>query len=133
MFEAFHWQTVRSEVAINAIVGGAGQPVPLLHGHPQNLSMWARVAPLLACEYTVSARICGYRATQKPAQDEDLANDSFRRRSDPGDPGLGSSPEADASSEVRRVSARASAQQRKRVAYAGFQNFGRELRVGDCT
>ncbi len=34
---------------------------------------------------------------------------------------------------VGGVSARASAQQRKHVAYAGFQNFGRELRVGDCT
>ena len=88
MFEALHRQTVRSEVAINAIVGGAGDPVLLLHGYPQNLSMWAPVAPLLARQYTVVCTdLRGYRDSEKPSQDEDLANDSFRRRRDRGDPG----------------------------------------------
>lgn len=80
MFEAFHRQTVRSEVAINAVVGGAGDPVLLLHGYPQNLSMWARVAPLLARDYTVVCTdLRGYGDSEKPSQDEDLANYSFRR------------------------------------------------------
>jgi hypothetical protein len=47
MFETFRRQTLYSEVAINTVIGGSSDPV-LLHGYPQNLAMWARVAPILA-------------------------------------------------------------------------------------
>jgi len=80
MFESFRQRTVRSEININAVIGGSGEPVLLLHGYPQNLALWARVAPLLAPDHTVVCTdLRGYGDSDKPAQDEDLANYSFRR------------------------------------------------------
>jgi haloacetate dehalogenase len=80
MFEGFRRQTVHGEIGINTVVGGSGDPVLLLHGFPQNLAMWARVAPSLARDYTVVCTdLRGYGDSDKPAQDEDLANYSFRR------------------------------------------------------
>jgi haloacetate dehalogenase len=80
MFEDFRREAVRTEIAINAVVGGRGDAVLLLHGYPQNLSMWAKVAPLLAESYTVVCTdLRGYGDSDKPAQDADLANYSFRR------------------------------------------------------
>jgi len=35
-------------VIINCAVAGAGSPVLLLHGYPQNHLMWRQVAPALA-------------------------------------------------------------------------------------
>lgn len=80
MFEGFRRQTVHGEIGINTVVGGCGDPVLLLHGFPQNLAMWARVAPSLARDHTVVCTdLRGYGDSDKPAQDEDLANYSFRR------------------------------------------------------
>jgi haloacetate dehalogenase len=80
MFEGFRRQTVHGEIGINTVVGGSGDPVLMLHGFPQNLAMWARVAPSLARDYTVVCTdLRGYGDSDKPAQDEDLANYSFRR------------------------------------------------------
>ena len=80
MFESFRRETVVSEVAINTVIGGAGDPLLLLHGYPQNLAMWARVAPLLASDYTVVCTdLRGYGDSDKPLQSEDLVNYSFRR------------------------------------------------------
>ena len=80
MFETFRRETVLSDIGINTVVGGNGDPVLLLHGYPQNLAMWARVAPLLAHDYTVVCTdLRGYGDSDKPAQDDDLANYSFRR------------------------------------------------------
>jgi haloacetate dehalogenase len=80
MFDDFRRQAVRTEITINAVVGGSGDPVLLLHGYPQNLSMWAQVAPALAASHTVvCADLRGYGDSDKPAQDADLANYSFRR------------------------------------------------------
>src|ERR1700722_9398316 len=80
MFETFRRQTLHSEIAINTVIGGSGDPVLLLHGYPQNLAMWARVAPILARGHTVVCTdLRGYGDSDKPAQDEDLANYSFRR------------------------------------------------------
>jgi len=80
MFQDFRRQMVRSEIGINTVIGGSGDPVLLLHGYPQNLSMWARVAPLLAREYTVVCTdLRGYGDSEKPTQSDDLANYSFRR------------------------------------------------------
>ncbi len=80
MFESFRRETVTGEIGINTVIGGQGDPVLLLHGYPQNLAMWARVAPLLAADHTVVCTdLRGYGDSDKPAQDEDLANYSFRR------------------------------------------------------
>lgn len=48
-------------------VGGAGPPVLLLHGHPQTMAMWHRVAPRLARRFTVvCADLRGYGDSAKP-------------------------------------------------------------------
>ncbi|GAA3524794.1 alpha/beta hydrolase [Aeromicrobium panaciterrae] len=80
MFESFRQRKVNVEVGINALIGGSGDPVLMLHGYPQNLAMWARIAPLLASDHTVVCTdLRGYGDSDKPAQDADLANYSFRR------------------------------------------------------
>ena len=60
----------RTQVAVGAIhslIGGAGPPVLLLHGHPQTHVMWHRVAPVLAESFTVvCADLRGYGASAKP-------------------------------------------------------------------
>lgn len=40
---------------INGVVGGSGPPLLLLHGYPQTLAMWSKVAKSLAAEFTVVA------------------------------------------------------------------------------
>ncbi|RNL63373.1 alpha/beta hydrolase [Nocardioides marmoriginsengisoli] len=80
MFDRFDRLMVNVDIGINAVVGGSGAPVLLLHGYPQTLAMWAHVAPVLASEYTVvCADLRGYGDSDKPAQDGDLANYSFRQ------------------------------------------------------
>ena len=80
MFENFRQQTVHTEIGINTVIGGSGDPILLLHGYPQNMAMWARVAPVLASDHTVvCADLRGYGDSDKPAQSDDLANYSFRR------------------------------------------------------
>lgn len=67
------------EVEIACNVGGSGPPLLLLHGFPQNKSMWARVAPQLAKHYTVvAADLRGYGDSSKPKCLPDHANYSFR-------------------------------------------------------
>ncbi|HMC66318.1 MAG TPA: alpha/beta fold hydrolase [Gemmataceae bacterium] len=59
MFEEFDRSQIDlGEVTVNCVVGGAGPPVLLLHGFPQNLAMWARVAPQLATRFTVVCATC---------------------------------------------------------------------------
>jgi haloacetate dehalogenase len=56
---------------INAVRGGAGPPVLLLHGYPQTHAMWHRVAPLLAERFTVvCSDLRGYGDSGKPSSDE---------------------------------------------------------------
>nr|Q1JU72.1 RecName: Full=Fluoroacetate dehalogenase [Burkholderia sp.]1Y37_A Chain A, Fluoroacetate Dehalogenase [Burkholderia sp. FA1]1Y37_B Chain B, Fluoroacetate Dehalogenase [Burkholderia sp. FA1]BAE94252.1 fluoroacetate dehalogenase [Burkholderia sp. FA1] len=80
MFEGFERRLVDvGDVTINCVVGGSGPALLLLHGFPQNLHMWARVAPLLANEYTVvCADLRGYGGSSKPVGAPDHANYSFR-------------------------------------------------------
>ena len=57
-------------VLVNAVHGGDGPPVLLLHGHPQTYAMWHRVAPALAERFTV---VCpdlrGYGDSEAPPSD----------------------------------------------------------------
>ena len=66
-------------VTINAIVGGSGPPLLLLHGHPQTHTIWHRVAPRLAEHFTVVAcDLRGYGESSKPQGAPDHANYSKR-------------------------------------------------------
>jgi len=67
------------DIEINYVTAGSGPPLLLLHGFPQNLAMWAKVAPLFAENFTVvCADLRGYGASSKPNCAPDKANYSFR-------------------------------------------------------
>jgi haloacetate dehalogenase len=80
MFDGFRRGAARlGDIDIAYVVGGSGPPVLLLHGFPQNLSMWAKVGPLLAAEYTVvCADLRGYGNSSKPHCLPDRSNYAFR-------------------------------------------------------
>lgn len=80
MFEGFERRTVDvGGIDISFVAGGSGAPVLLLHGFPQNLAMWARVAPILSRNYTVvCADLRGYGDSSKPRCLPDRSNYSFR-------------------------------------------------------
>jgi haloacetate dehalogenase len=80
MLEGFARDAVTVDgIEIACAVGGSGPPILLLHGFPQNMSMWARVAPQLARHFTV---VCadqrGYGDSAKPKCLPDRSNYSFR-------------------------------------------------------
>lgn len=80
MFDTF--QVVSQDidgVHINAIQGGSGPALLLLHGHPQTHAIWHRVAPALARHFTVvAADLRGYGDSDKPAGLPDHSNYSKR-------------------------------------------------------
>jgi hypothetical protein len=80
MFEGFERRAVDLDgIKIVCVVGGSGPPVLLLHGFPQNKSMWARVAPQLASNFTVvCADLRGYGDSAKPNCLPDRSNYAFR-------------------------------------------------------
>ena len=80
MFEGFeHFQVATNDAEINAVRGGQGLPVLLLHGYPQTHAMWHRVAPRLAEDFTVVAvDLRGYGDSSKPFGSEDHATYSKR-------------------------------------------------------
>ncbi|RRD56990.1 alpha/beta hydrolase [Comamonadaceae bacterium OH2545_COT-014] len=66
-------------VHIHALTGGSGPPLLLLHGHPQTLAIWHKVAPALARTHTlVLADLRGYGDSDKPAGTPYHANYSKR-------------------------------------------------------
>ena len=70
---------VADEVTINAVVGGSGPPLLLLHGHPQTHAMWHKVAPALAEHFTVVASdLRGYGDSSKPRGD--AAHHAYSKR-----------------------------------------------------
>lgn len=57
-------------IRLRAAVGGKGEPLVLLHGHPQNHVTWRKIAPALAQRFTViMPDIRGYGDSSKPAGD----------------------------------------------------------------
>jgi len=78
-----HFRALQVEIdptiTINAIIGGSGPPLLLLHGHPQTHAIWHRVAPRLAEHFTVVAcDLRGYGDSSKPQGETDHANYSKR-------------------------------------------------------
>jgi len=80
MFEGFkRGKAQLGDIAINYVIGGSGPPVLMLHGFPQNLAMWARVAPVLAERFTVvCGDLRGYGDSSKPKCAPDRSNYAFR-------------------------------------------------------
>ncbi len=80
MFEGFRQVRVDTgEVTINAVVGGQGQPLLLLHGYPQTHVIWHKLAPMLAQHFTVVASdLRGYGDSSKPEGALDHSNYSKR-------------------------------------------------------
>ncbi len=66
-----------SGVYINALTGGEGPPLLLMHGHPQTSAIWHKVAPELAKHFSlVIADLRGYGDSSKPnggARSEDYS------------------------------------------------------------
>jgi haloacetate dehalogenase len=80
VFDGFEKTTVETKGAvINLVRAGRGPPLLLLHGYPQTLAMWHRVAPLLTGHFTViAADLRGYGASSKPEGGADHAGYSKR-------------------------------------------------------
>jgi haloacetate dehalogenase len=69
-FERF--EARRGDVRLAARRGGAGQPLLLLHGHPQSQAMWHRVAARLAQDFTVvTTDLRGYGDSGRPGPGPD--------------------------------------------------------------
>lgn len=64
-------QIQTSGATINFVTGGKGPPLLLLHGAPQSLVMWHKVAPTLAKQFEIVAPdLRGYGDSSKPPSDE---------------------------------------------------------------
>ncbi len=68
LLPGFRQQRIRTSGAqINTVIGGSGPPLLLLHGHPQTLVCWHKVAPALARDFTVVLTdLRGYGDSSKP-------------------------------------------------------------------
>ncbi|MBB3178906.1 alpha/beta fold hydrolase [Variovorax sp. Sphag1AA] len=72
MFASFtSFDLSRDGVRLHGKVGGSGAPLLLLHGHPQTHTIWHRVAPMLAQQFTVvTMDLRGYGDSGRPEADE---------------------------------------------------------------
>ena len=80
MLNSFQTVTVeRNGVQLHSRVTGEGAPLLLLHGHPQSMAMWHRVAPALAqTRRVVLMDLRGYGDSSRPAADPEHLNHSKR-------------------------------------------------------
>jgi haloacetate dehalogenase len=80
MLESFKSLMVeRQGVQLHTRAAGEGPPLLLLHGHPQSMAMWHRVAPALAqTRRVVLMDLRGYGDSSRPAADVNHANHSKR-------------------------------------------------------
>jgi haloacetate dehalogenase len=71
LLPGFEYQRIDVDgVTISCAIKGAGSPLLLLHGYPQNHLTWRDVAPVLAQDHTVVvADLRGYGNSGKPAPD----------------------------------------------------------------
>ena len=72
MFEEFESiELAIDNTTINLVKGGNGPPLLLLHGYPQTHTMWHKIAPKLAQDFTVIATdLRGYGDSGKPVSDD---------------------------------------------------------------
>lgn len=67
------------DIRIHVRTAGSGPPLLLLHGYPQSLWMWHRVAPMLAATHSVVlADLRGYGRSSAPAPEPDHSTYSKR-------------------------------------------------------
>lgn len=80
LFSGFRRRRIRTSGAtINLVTAGHGDPILLLHGYPQTLACWHKIAPVLAQDYTVvCADLRGYGDSSKPRGLPDHSNYSKR-------------------------------------------------------
>ena len=80
MLDAFSsFDLSRGGVRVHGRIGGSGAPLLLLHGHPQTLANWHRVAPRLADRFTVVLLdLRGYGDSGRPPADAAHSNYSKR-------------------------------------------------------
>jgi haloacetate dehalogenase len=81
MIEGFERRQLPGDgIEVDALVGGNGAPLLLLHGYPQTRVMWKKVAPTLAKHFCVVVPdLRGYGRSDKPASDE--AHTQYSKRS----------------------------------------------------
>lgn len=82
MFDGFELERMElPEATLRVRVGGRGEPLLLLHGHPRTHTTWHRVAPILAQQYTV---VCpdlrGFGQSSKPVDTPDHSGSSKRAK-----------------------------------------------------
>ncbi len=80
MFEGFDsFEVRRDQVRLACRRAGQGEPLLLMHGHPQTMAMWHRVAPQLAQRFcVVMMDLRGYGDSSRPEPGEDSA--AYARR-----------------------------------------------------
>lgn len=82
MFDGFELELIElPEATLRARIGGEGEPLRLLHGHPRTHATWHRLAPILAEHYTV---VCpdlrGFWQSSMPGDTIDHSGSSKRAK-----------------------------------------------------
>nr|WP_049789336.1 alpha/beta hydrolase [Granulicella tundricola] len=80
LLPGFRRQRIHTSGAeINVLTRGTGQPLLLIHGHPETHLTWRKIAPALAEEYTVVLPdLRGYGDSSKPGYSPNHSDYSFR-------------------------------------------------------